>query len=137
MLNEEQKRILQFLEEQKANEGKVREAFGALTDLPTKEKQIQTLQAKVSDLELSQKTLEERTTALESELKANLDLVKDWQSKYESANKQHNKDLELLVAMTSEKNKYKGYYEKALNKAAEKLSTKELISIVINRLFKK
>jgi len=50
-MTEEQKKILQFLEEQKANEGKVREAFGALADLPTKEKQINILQTNAGKLQ--------------------------------------------------------------------------------------
>jgi hypothetical protein len=136
-MTEEQKRILQFLEEQKANEGKVREAFGALADSVRKDVQIQTLQERVLSLESSQKGLEDRLMALESDIKANQDLVADWQSKYQSANKRMENISEQLEAMTSEKNKFKGYYEKALDKAADKLSAMELFKLLIQRITKK
>lgn len=136
-MTEEEKRILQFLEEQKANEGKVREAFGALKDLPIKDAEIQTLQARILTLENSLSSMEDRLTALESELKANLDLVENQQSEVLAAKKELSKKNEELEAMTQQKNQYKNWYEKALNKAAEKLSIKELLSIIINRLFKR
>lgn len=132
MLSEEQKRILDFIGNK--TEGDVREAFGALADLPQKDKQIQTLQSRVLDLENSQKSLEDRIVALESDIKANQDLVADWQKKYTTANKQVEKTLEQLGAMTSEKNKYKGWYEKALEKSADKLTSWELFKLFIQKL---
>ena len=76
-----------------------------------KDKQIQTLQARVLDLEKSQKDLADRVLALESNIEADLKLITDWQSKYESANKaldNANKSNQELIA---EKNQYKKWYE--------------------------
>lgn len=132
-MTEEEKRILQFLKEQGAGEGKVREAFGALIDQPEKDKQIQTLQARVLDLEKSQKDLEDRITALESNIQADLDLIKDWQKQAETAKKQldnANKENQKLI---KEKNDFKGLYEKKCKETVDKLSWQDLISELVNR----
>jgi hypothetical protein len=49
MITEEQKRILQFLTEQGADEGKVREAFGALGDIPKLKTEIAELKKSLKD----------------------------------------------------------------------------------------
>jgi N-acetylmuramoyl-L-alanine amidase CwlA len=136
-MTEQEKNILNFLKEQKADEGKVREAFGCLQDMPQKNEQIQTLSAKVIDLDLFTKDLLVRIETLEGEIKANNDLVTSWQSEVKTANKQIKKISEELETMTQQKNKYKNYYEKALDKSAGKLSTIELFKLFIKKLFKK
>lgn len=133
----EEKNILNFLKEQKADEGKVREAFGCLNDMPQKNKQIQTLSTKVIDLDLFTKDLLSRIEVLEGEIKANNDLVISWQQEVTTATKQIRKISEDLEAMTQQKNKYKNYYEKALDKSADKLTIKELFTLLVNKIFKK
>lgn len=135
MLTEEQKRILDFLNGK--TEGDVRQAFGALVDIESKDKQIQTLQSRVLDLEKSQKDLGDRLVALESNIQADLGLIEDWQNKVEIANKQNSQTLEQLEAMTSEKNKYKGYYETALKDQVNKYTGWQLVRMGINLLIKK
>lgn len=134
-MTEEQKRILDFIGNK--TEGDVRQAFGALNDIPTKDKQIQTLQSRVLDLEKSQKDLGDRLIALESNIQADLGLIEDWQHRVEIANKQNSQTLEQLDAMTSEKNKYKGYYETALKDQVNKYTGWQLVRMGINLLIKK
>lgn len=110
-MTEEQKNILKFLTEKNANEGKVREAFGALDESPNKDKQIQTLQARVLDLETSQKDLADRITALESNIQADLKLISDWQKAVETANKKLETQNKTIEDLTTEKNAIKGRYE--------------------------
>jgi len=81
------------------------------TQMRDKDKQIQTLQEKVLSLDKFVKDLQDRVMALESEIKANLDLVSNQQLEVKTANKLIQKKQEELDAITSEKNKYKNYYE--------------------------
>lgn len=136
-MTEEQKRILAFLEEQKANEGKVREAFGALTDLPVKDKRIQTLQDRILDLESSQKNLEDRIKNLELTIETNLKLVTDWQKKAESANKALENANKTNIELVAEKNTWKNRYEEALKAQVNKYSGWELIKMGLSKLYVK
>jgi len=81
------------------------------TQMRDKDKQIQTLQEKVLSLDKFVKDLQDRVMALESEIKANLDLVTDWQSKYQTANKQLENKNKEIDDITTSKNQYKKYYE--------------------------
>lgn len=110
-VTDDEEKVLKFLRDQNANEGMVREAFGALSDSPAKNKQIQTLQTRVLDLENSQKDLEDRLTALESNIEADLKLITDWQSKYETANKALSNANKSNQEISAERNQYKKWYE--------------------------
>ena len=136
-MTEEQKNILKFLTEQGANEGKVREAFGSLSAVIEKDKQIQTLQARVLDLEKSQKDMEDRLTALESNIEADLKLITDWQSKCQTATKSLESANKSNIEMIAEKNRYKGLYEKALTDQVNKYTGWQLIKLGISKLTKK
>jgi hypothetical protein len=133
-MTNDQKNILKFIEEQKADEGKVRQAFGALADLEIKEKQIQTLQARVLDLEKNLKDLTDRITALESDINANLGLIESWQSKVESANKKLEKIEKELVEQAIEKNQWKNRYEAKCQETVDKYSNTELLKELLIRL---
>ena len=131
----EEKRIINLLKGK--TEGDVRQAFGCLTDMPSKDKQIQTLQTKVLDLDSISGDMLKRIETLEGKIKANNELVSSWQKKVLSANKQVEKLSKQYDDMLLEKNKFKGYYEKALDKSADKLSAIELLRLLINKIFKK
>ena len=102
-----------------------------------KDKQIQTLQEKVLDLDRFVKGIQDRVIALESELTANLALVADWQKQALTANKLLKTKQEELDAMTASKNQYKGWYEKALADQVGKYTPWQLIRMGINLLIKK
>ena len=134
-MTDEQKRILDFIGDR--TEGDVREAFGALIDSPNKDKTIQTLQEKVLSLDNFVKELEIRIVALEGELQDKLKLVEDWQSEVETANKSLSVMEEQLMLMTSQKNQYKNWYEKALENQVNKMTGWQLIRFGIKKLFVK
>lgn len=120
----EESNILKFLKEQGANEGKVREAFGALASSPEKDKQIQTLQSRVLDLEKSQKDMGDRLTALESNIQADLELVENLK-----------KDNSTLLKEVTLKNKR--INELILLKPIEEYTLKELLVRAIKLITKK
>ena len=138
-MTKEEERILKVVKENKLTEGNVRELAGWIKDgtMDKKDKQIQTLQAKVLSLDSSQAGMLLRIEALEGNIKANTEQVTLWQKKVLSANKQVEKLSKQYDDMTIEKNKFKGYYEKALDKSADKLSAIELLRLLIKKLFKK
>lgn len=105
----EQANILKFLTGK--TEGDVREAFGALTDLPVKQKQIQTLQERVLVLESSQKGLEDRIVALESNIQADLKLITDWQQAVLTAKKALDNANKTNQDLSADRNQYKKWYE--------------------------
>lgn len=136
-MTQEESNILKFLKEQGANEGRVREAFGALNDAPDKDKQIQTLQARVLDLEKSQKDLEDRLTALESNIQADLKLITDWQQASQTANKKVEQLSKELKLQSDEKNTWKNRYEQALKDQVNKYTGWELVKIGVTKLMNK
>ena len=130
----EETNILKFIKEQGANEGKVREAFGALSSVIEKDKQIQTLQARVLDLEKSQKDLEDRLTALESNIQADLKLITDWQNQCQTANKKVEQLSKEVKEQSDEKNQWKNRYEAALKEQVNKYTGWQLIKMGISKL---
>ena len=100
-MTEEQKRILTFLEEQKANEGKVREAFGALADIPK-------LRKEVDDLKTYQADLANRLSDLELKLAQSEKSASDWQTQLKTANKTN----QTLSADLEYYKPYKSLYER-------------------------
>lgn len=134
-MTEEQKRILDFIGNK--TEGDVREAFGALADIPIKEKQIQTLQENVLSLNNFVNDLESRLSTLEGELAKNLKLVEDWQTETMTANKALESIEEQLSLTTNEKNNYKKWYEAKCDeiKLLEKMTPLQHIIYGIKKLF--
>jgi len=124
-MTEEQKRILDFIGNR--TEGDVRQAFGALVDLPNLNKEIEALKTLSQDLA-------QRVAILESENEANNKLILDWQSKVTSANKALDNANKTNIALTAEKNKYKGWYETALKDQVNKYTGWQLVKMGINKL---
>ena len=125
MLSDEQKRILDFIGNR--TEGDVREAFGALAD-------IQNLKEKVVALEKLSDDLKNRVAELEDKLSENEVSIADYQKQVITANKLIAKQKEEIEALTKERADYKKWYETALNKAADKLTSWELLQLLIKKL---
>lgn len=135
MISDEQKRILDFLNGK--TEGDVREAFGALADLPNKDAQIATLSQKVLELDNVTKKLQEQIDILTSEVKSNNEIIMDWQSKFQTANEQVSKATEQLNTITDDRNKYRRLYENLLSTTVDKISAIELIKLGFLKLLGK
>jgi len=142
--------ILKFIKEQNADEGKVREAFGCLQDLPGKNEQILILTNKVSELEvkllevtkslddikrdfvekqkneMKQQKLLETANAIIDEQKLKIDdldrLAKDNKNLYLNKNEEFNKYKEL-------KN------ETLIEELKKNLSVTSLFSLLVNKIF--
>jgi prefoldin subunit 5 len=114
-MTEQEKIILDFIKERNLTEGQIRTAADWIRDdvVTVKDKQIKILQTRVTDLELSQKDLANRITALEAEIQANLKSVAKWQKECETANKALENANKTNQTLTEEKNSFKGLYEKA------------------------
>lgn len=112
-LTSSEENILRFLREQNADEGKVREAFGALTDKIALQAQIQTLGEKILSLESSHNDLQKQVDDLSLKLSEEEKSGAYWQSELKTANK----EIEILKGqievLTKERNDYKRWYEKA------------------------
>ena len=124
-MTDEQKRILDFIGDR--SEGDVREAFGALAD-------IQNLKEKVVALEKLSDDLKNRVGELEDKLSENEVSIADYQKQVITANKLIAKQKEEIEALTKERADYKKWYETALNKAADKLTSWELLQLLIKKL---
>jgi uncharacterized coiled-coil protein SlyX len=129
-MTQEDKSILAFIKEQNANEGKVREAFGALNDMPN-------LIKKISDLESSQKSLEERIEQLEADATANNNLIQSYQSQLKTANKTESKLQEEIETLKSDSNTWKNRYEAKCKETVDKYSALELLKLGIYKLLGK
>lgn len=103
-LTSSEENILRFLREQNANEGKVREAFGALADLEKLNKENLTLKSLSENLASKVKELAEQL-AEEQQLGAS------WQKELSSANKKIQKLEGEMTTLAKEKNQYKNWYE--------------------------
>jgi N-acetylmuramoyl-L-alanine amidase CwlA len=125
-MTEEQKRILQFLAEQKANEGKVREAFGALADIPKLQKEVSGLKSSIVDLA-------SRLSDLELKLAQSEKSGESYQSQLKTANKTN----QTLSADLAYYKPYKALYEKKLQETVDKYSALELLRLGIRKLFVK
>jgi len=131
-MTEEEKRILQFLSEQGANEGKVREAFGALADFPKLNKENLTLKSLSENLASKVKELAEQ---LVEEQKSEA----DWQKELSSAKKLIQKLEGEMTTLAKEKNQYKNWYEAkcAELKVIDKMTALEHITYGLKLLVQK
>lgn len=124
-MTDEQKRILDFIGTR--TEGDVRQAFGALADLPNLIKEIDALKKLSQDLS-------DRVAVLESENKANNELILDWQSQLSSAKGRETKLQAELKAQADEKNQWKNRYEQALKDQVNKYTGWQLVRMGIQKL---
>jgi len=134
-MTDEQKRILDFIGTR--TEGDVREAFGYLADKAKYDEQMATLSQKVLELDGITKSLQEKIDVLSSEVTASNEIILKWQSEASSAKDQASKAIAQINSANEEKNKYRRLYEGLLDVTIEKTSTKDLLTVIINRLFKK
>jgi N-acetyl-anhydromuramyl-L-alanine amidase AmpD len=126
-MTEEQARILKFLEEQKATEGKVREAFGALNDLQTLKEEIDHLRSIVSDLQV-------QVSDLASKLAEKDKSVSDWQKEAKTAKESLENISELYSVAEEERKKFKRLYESALEKFPSEYSWKDIYQLIIKKI---
>jgi surface antigen len=134
-MTDEQKRILDFIGTR--TEGDVREAFGYLNDKAKHNEQMATLSQKVLELDRFTKELQEKIDVLDSEVTASNEIILKWQSEAQSAKEEARKATAQIQQANEEKNKYRRLYEGLLNTTVEKTSIKDLLTVIINRLFKK
>lgn len=111
-LNSSEENILKFLREQNADEGKVREAWGALTDKIALQGQVQTLQEKITGLEASQIDLQKQIDDLASKLLAEQKSEADWQKTIKTANEQLQNELEQNALIDEERKNIKDFTKK-------------------------
>jgi hypothetical protein len=119
----EEANILNFLKDNNASEGKVREAFGALADIPKLTKQI-------SDLTTAQGNLNIQIADLTQKVATIQKLADDWQTQLTTANKTGQK----LSADLAYYQPYKALYEKALTDQVNKYTGWQLIRLGVNKL---
>ena len=138
-LTEDQQRIIQFLNEVDANEGMVREAFGALVDITPVRNRLEQLETEVKELKQTVKNQTVQITNLTESLKQEQDLRANYQTQVMSANKKieellkqiETKDQEI-EAVKAISNKYQRLY-KGYNDA----SGWDLIKLGLEKLFVK
>jgi len=135
-MTEQEANILKFLKEQGANEGKVREAFGALSDLPGLKSTISEQSKKIETLESSQKDLELRLSELEAKLEATLKSEASWQRQYTTANNKLSKIEEELITVKEERQDWKNKCENKLQETMDKQPTPVLLNELWSRLLK-
>lgn len=140
-LTSSEENILKFLREQNADEGKVREAWGALTDKIALQGQVQTLQEKITDLESSQKDLQSQLDDLRLKLEEDKKSEDDWQEMVSSANERVETLTNKLEKANEERLDYKKRYYDALasfpstaNSPSIKEAFKYAFSLIIKKL---
>lgn len=133
-LTDSEENILKFLREQNADEGKVREAWGALTDKIALQAQVQTLQEKITGLEASQIDLQKQIDDLASKLLAEQKSEADWQRELLTAKRQLENELEENALIDEERKRYKRLYEEALTKFPSQYTWKDIYLLIIKKL---
>ena len=133
-LTSSEENILQFLREQNADEGKVREAFGSLTDKIALQGQVQTLTEKITGLEASQIDLQKQIDNLSSKLIEEQKSEADWQRELLTAKGQLENELEQNALIDEERKRFKRLYEEALVKFPTQFSWKDIYLLIIKKL---
>lgn len=123
-LTDDEKNMLNFLREQGANEGKLREAFGALADQAN-------LQKKINDLELNQKDLLQRVADLESQIAQNQSSITNGTQNIEVLTE----TVQKLSADVEYYKPYKSRYENALQNTIDKFTPKQLLSMAWKKIW--
>jgi hypothetical protein len=133
-LTSSEENILRFLREQNADEGKVREAFGALTDKIALQAQIQTLGEKILSLETSHNDLQKQVDDLSLKLTEEEKSGAHWQAEAITAKKDLENELEQNALIDEERKRYKRLYEEALSKFPSQYTWKDLFNLFIKKL---
>jgi flagellar biosynthesis chaperone FliJ len=133
-LTSSEENILQFLREQNADEGKVREAFGSLTDKIALQGQVQTLTDKITGLEASQIDLQKQIDNLSSKLIEEQKSEADWQRELMTAKGQLENELEQNALIDEERKRFKRLYEEALVKFPTQYTWKDIYLLIIKKL---
>jgi hypothetical protein len=133
-LTSSEENILRFLREQNADEGKVREAFGALTDKIALQAQIQTLGEKILSLETSHNDLQKQVDDLSLKLTEEEKSGAHWQAEAITAKKDLENELEQNALIDEERKRYKRLYEEALSKFPSQYTWKDLFNLFVKKL---
>jgi len=133
-LTDSEENILKFLREQNADEGKVREAWGALTDKIALQAQVQTLQEKITGLEASQIDLQKQIDNLSSKLLEEQKSEADWQKELMTARNSLENELEQNALIDEERKRFKRLYEEALTKFPSQYTWKDIYLLIIKKL---
>lgn len=133
-LTSSEENILKFLREQNADEGKVREAWGALTDKIALQAQIQTLGEKILSLETSHNDLQKQVDDLSLKLTEEEKSGAHWQLEAITAKKDLENELEQNALIDEERKRYKRLYEEALSKFPSQYTWKDLFNLFIKKL---
>ena len=133
-LSSSEDNILKFLREQNADEGKVREAFGALTDKIALQAQIQTLGEKILSLETSHNDLQKQVDDLSLKLTEEEKSGAHWQAEAITAKKDLENELEQNALIDEERKRYKRLYEEALGKFPSQYTWKDLFNLFVKKL---
>jgi len=133
-LTSSEENILQFLREQNADEGKVREAFGSLTDKIALQGQVQTLTEKITGLEASQIDLQKQIDNLSSKLIEEQKSEADWQKELMTARNSLENELEQNALIDEERKRFKRLYEEALVKFPTQYTWKDIYLLIIKKL---
>jgi len=128
----EETNIWNFIKTNQITEGQLREGYGYVKDGT-----VANLTKQIADLNTSQKSLEDRISILESEVKASNDLVASWQTTASNANQKLSKLQSDLDTANTQSNVWKNRYEAALKEQVGKYSAWELIVLGVKSLFKK
>jgi len=133
-LTSSEENILRFLREQNADEGKVREAFGSLTDKIALQGQVQTLTEKITGLEASQIDLQKQIDNLSSKLIEEQKSEADWQKELMTARNSLENELEQNALIDEERKRFKRLYEEALVKFPTQYTWKDIYLLIIKKL---
>jgi len=132
MISEEQKRILDFLTGK--TEGDVRQAFGALNDLPSLNKKISDQSKQIEVLNDQIDSLSKQVNDLTEKFNNNEKLLASCQSDLKTANKTISNLTEENTKLSTERSQYKSWYETALKDQINKYTGWQLIKLGIKKL---
>lgn len=145
-MTDEQKRILQFLTEQNATEGDVRQGIAYVRDKTVErlETDVKSLKTQVSDLIKRVSDQDLQIKDLNLKLEAEMKSAGDYQSQLKTANnkidkltKQIETKEQEIIGIREASNKYQRLYKEALEKSCDKLDTRNLLKLLISKLWKK
>jgi len=123
-MTQEEQNIINFLKEKSATEGMVREAFGALADIPNMKKKLEDLETYQKDLS---KTVDDLSLSIGQKDKDLASVTKDLKV-IKAENQKALADVEYYKP-------YKGLYEKALLSQVDKYTAGQLISLGVKKLW--
>lgn len=144
VLTQDQQNIINFLAEQGMNEGKVREAIGALQEKPNYINSINDLNTKIKALidnqEENKKIIEELRKKIDEISAINTDIQKlasDWQSKCSTANEQLYLKSQELAESQKKELELKQKITELTSESAKDLTLGKFLQLIIKRFFGK